>query len=290
MKRLEICKVLPPCSLEQERNGTEDQSSQHRPSDDDLSNLSPRASSAVQQPAANRSTSSNNGATQESRTASRLDTIVEGGLAGKHGRVGETWGVCDGRLEVHVGGHDLLRAGGAELVAGEVGGEVEEEEVIGAVRGHVRDERDLVVPLRRQRDARVEAISAAAAPGKTNIRRGGRSRVEAADAVPAAVVLGADGRLEGDNGVEDVVGADDVGVDGRRELGGAVSVEGGEQTANGRLVARRGAAANVVERRGDGRCGDGAGGVSGGSELGSCVQKWARAGGQRGVGVEGSEE
>lgn len=104
-----------------------------------------------------------------------------------------------------------MRAGGAELAAGEVGVEIEEEEVVGAVGRHVRDESDLVIPLARQRDTRVEAVSAAAAAtGETNSRRSGRSRVKAADAVPAAVILGADGLLERDDRVDNVVGADDV--------------------------------------------------------------------------------
>lgn len=89
------CKVLDAYSLEQESNGTEGQSSQHRPSNNDLSDLCSGASSAVQQAAANRSTGSDNGAAKEGRAASRLDTVVECGLAGKHGRVGETWGVGD---------------------------------------------------------------------------------------------------------------------------------------------------------------------------------------------------
>lgn len=148
MKRLIYAKsanyVYP---LEQEGNGTEGQGSQHRPSNNDLSNLSPRASSAVQQPAADRSTGSDDGAAKESRAANALDTVVEGSLAGEHGGVGEAWCVGDGRLEVHVRGHDLLRAGGAKLFAGELGGEVEEEEVVRAVRRHVGNEGDLVVPL-----------------------------------------------------------------------------------------------------------------------------------------------
>lgn len=67
--------------------------------------------------------------------------------------------------------------------------------------------------------------------------RGGGSCVKAADAVPAAVIFGADGLLEGDDGVDNVVGADDVGVNGGCELRGTVAVEGGQETADGGLVA-----------------------------------------------------
>lgn len=204
--------TAPLHSLEKKRDRAEHQSAHHRPRNDDLPNLRPRARCAVQQPAADRSARSNDRAAQERRATGALHSRVKIRLSCEHRGVGEPRGVGDGGLEVHVGRHDLARAGRAEFVGAHGGREVEEEEVRRAVGRHVRDEGDLVVAL-AEVDGRVDGIAGAraAASSETN---GGGSGVEAVDAVAAAVVLGADGLLEGDQRVENVVCAEDIGVDG----------------------------------------------------------------------------
>lgn len=202
-------------------------------------------------------------ALEERASASGLDTAVQLTLARKEKRVGDARGVGDGRLEGHVSGHNRAHARGAELGGGKSAVEEEEEDVGLAVSGHIRDKRDLgclsATGDALGTDGSPERVGdgglAAAAAGRHADGSGvGRDDIrECGYAVAPAVVLGADGRLEGRECVEDIISANYVLVGARRKLGRARRVKVGELAANGAFVARGRAPADVIKCGGDGR-------------------------------------
>ena len=193
--------------------------------------------------AAGKASSGSNGAGEEARTARVGDGGVERLLAGEEDRVGEAGGIWGLGLVADVRGDDAASARLAQRVLGQRGLEHEEEDVVlrnrRRVRGHRHDRLRIRAAGKRRRDGARDVLGERS-EGAGRLAGGGG---DGGNAVVAAVILGADGSLEGRKGVENVIELDDILVRARAgQLIGARLVEAGERGTDGGVGAGRGGA------------------------------------------------
>jgi len=207
-----------------------------------------KVSSPAAQNTTGNSTSGLDGAAQEGCTTLLLNGFVEVGLAPHKGAVCDAGSVGEGGSELDVLVEDVAGTGLAELLSGKRGLNAKEDQVCTLELFQVGDDHLLLGTARVLGSKRLPEAIGGRRTGGEEVLAG--SRVGGANlenTVVSVVGLGADGLGQREEGVENVVSADHVGIGGGSELIRAGGVEVGELTADYALRTSRQAWAEAVQ-------------------------------------------